>query len=66
MRRATRTSREQRSSSQALEQLRERYDFDYRVVSNLPHAEALKLYADADLVIDQALAGWYMAASRSK
>lgn len=44
---------------QALEELRSRFDFDYRVVKNLPHAEALKLYADADLVIDQALAGWY-------
>ena len=24
-----------------------------------PHAEAMKLYAQADLVIDQLLAGWY-------
>ena len=28
-------------------------------VSGLPHAEAMKLYSQADLVIDQVLAGWY-------
>lgn len=43
----------------ALETLSAEFDFDYRQVSGLPHAEAMKLYGDADLVIDQVLAGWY-------
>jgi glycosyltransferase involved in cell wall biosynthesis len=43
----------------ALEVLRNEFDFDYRVVKGLPHAEAMKLYREADLVIDQVLAGWY-------
>jgi hypothetical protein len=34
---------------------------EYRVVEGVPHSEALKLYADADLVIDQLLIGWYGA-----
>lgn len=33
--------------------------FDFVVVENLPNAEARKIYAEADLVVDQLLAGWY-------
>lgn len=33
--------------------------FDFKVIENIPHAQALQLYQDADLVIDQILIGWY-------
>ena len=32
---------------------------EFRLVENVPHEQALKLYRDADLVIDQLLVGWY-------
>jgi hypothetical protein len=43
----------------ALERLKSRFDFELVLVENTPHAEAVKLYRSADLVIDQILAGWY-------
>ena len=43
----------------ALQELSREFDFEYVAVRKVPHAEALKLYQDADLVIDQVLAGWY-------
>jgi hypothetical protein len=43
----------------ALAELGKRYDFEYVPVRRLSHAEAMRLYADCDLVIDQVLAGWY-------
>jgi hypothetical protein len=43
----------------ALAELSKRQDFEYVAVRNMPHAEAMKLYRGADLVIDQVLAGWY-------
>jgi hypothetical protein len=43
----------------AIAELRSEFDFDYIAVRNMPHAEAMALYRDADLVIDQILAGWY-------
>jgi glycosyltransferase involved in cell wall biosynthesis len=33
--------------------------FDFKLVENMSHQEACALYAQADLVIDQLLAGWY-------
>src|SRR5437764_15466880 len=33
--------------------------FEFRLVENLPYAEVRKLYEQADLLIDQLLAGWY-------
>lgn len=46
----------------AVERLRaEGVAFEFRLVENLPHAEARRLYAQADLVIDQLLIGWYGA-----
>lgn len=33
--------------------------FEIRLVETLPHAEALKIYRGADLVLDQVLIGWY-------
>jgi hypothetical protein len=43
----------------ALEALRGRFDFELILVENKPHAEALRIYAGADIAIDQILAGWY-------
>jgi glycosyltransferase involved in cell wall biosynthesis len=43
----------------ALELLKPEIEFELVLVENLPHTEALKLYASADLAIDQVLAGWY-------
>jgi hypothetical protein len=43
----------------ALAELGKRYDFEYVPVRGLPHAEAMRRYAECDLVIDQVLAGWY-------
>lgn len=33
--------------------------FEFVLVEGLPHAEAMRLYARADLLVDQLLAGWY-------
>ncbi|OAI49738.1 hypothetical protein AYO43_02830 [Nitrospira sp. SCGC AG-212-E16] len=33
--------------------------FEFVLVERLSHAEAMRLYADADLLIDQLLVGWY-------
>jgi glycosyltransferase involved in cell wall biosynthesis len=43
----------------AVERLRGRHDVELRLVEGLPHAEAMQLYRDADLVIDQLRIGWY-------
>lgn len=43
----------------ALQALQPRFDFELVLVENTPHAEALKIYSDCDLAIDQILAGWY-------
>lgn len=46
----------------AVERLRARgLDFEFILVENLSHAEARRLYATADLAIDQVLAGFYGA-----
>jgi hypothetical protein len=44
---------------EAVERLKQRWPIELILVRGLPHAEALKLYGQADLVIDQLLAGWY-------
>ncbi len=36
-------------------------DVDFRLVENVPHDEAMAMYRDADLVIDQLRVGWYGA-----
>ncbi|CAN1209692.1 Glycosyl transferase group 1 [Tumidithrix helvetica PCC 7403] len=33
--------------------------FDFAIVEKIPHTQALQLYREADLVIDQILIGWY-------
>ena len=45
----------------AMANLTPRFDVDFRLVENLPHAEAMELYRSADLVIDQLRVGWYGA-----
>jgi nucleotide-binding universal stress UspA family protein len=35
--------------------------FELQVIEGVPHAEAMRLYAEADLIIDQILIGWYGA-----
>ena len=45
---------------EAAERLRrEGVPFDLEMIENLPHAEATRRYRDADIVVDQLLAGWY-------
>ena len=45
---------------EAAERLRrEGVPFDLEMIENLPHAEATARYRDADIVVDQLLAGWY-------
>jgi glycosyltransferase involved in cell wall biosynthesis len=48
-----------RQIAEALDALRTEFEFEFRLVQGLSHAEALALYADADLLVDQLLAGWY-------
>lgn len=43
----------------AIESLGKKYQIDFIQVKGIPHQEALKIYQHADLIIDQALAGWY-------
>ncbi|MGH9908681.1 MAG: glycosyltransferase [Pyrinomonadaceae bacterium] len=43
----------------AVERLKQRHQINFVLVEGMPHAEAMKAYRSADLVIDQVLAGWY-------
>ncbi len=43
----------------ALDRLKDRFGFELLLIENKPHAEAMELYRDADLAIDQIQAGWY-------
>ncbi|MEO7728986.1 MAG: hypothetical protein ABIS45_17170 [Burkholderiales bacterium] len=43
----------------AVERLKRRFAIEFIQVKGMPHAEAVKTYRGADLVIDQVLAGWY-------
>lgn len=45
--------------TEALEALRGEFDFELRLVQGLPHEQAMALYREADLLVDQVLAGWY-------
>ncbi len=46
---------------QNLEKLKERYGggIEIIIVENMPNKQALKVYSEADLAIDQVLIGWY-------
>ena len=43
----------------AVKRLQERYPIELILVQNIPYEEALKIYQQADLIIDQTLVGWY-------
>lgn len=43
----------------ALDALREEFDFEVETVQGVPHAEAMRRYRSAHLVVDQVRAGWY-------
>ena len=43
----------------AIEELKQSYDFDFKLVQGVSHEEAVKIYAKADLIIDQILTGSY-------
>jgi len=43
----------------AISRLERRYPIEYVEVKGVPHEKALQIYRNADLIIDQALAGWY-------
>lgn len=45
--------------NKAIEELKEKYDFDYIQVQNMPQSEAKKLYRTADIIVDQLLMGTY-------
>lgn len=38
-----------------------REQFELRLIEGVAHAEAMRMYADADLIVDQILIGWYGA-----
>ncbi len=42
-----------------LKKLKKKYNIEIMLIENVPHKDALKIYAEADLVIDQLLVGWY-------
>jgi hypothetical protein len=44
---------------EALEALSGHFAFDLVLVQGKTHEEAMRIYRDADLVVDQVLAGWY-------
>jgi len=44
---------------EAVRKLRGKYDFDYRRIEKMNHEEAIRLYRDADLIIDQIFCGSY-------
>lgn len=45
----------------SIKKLQEKYDMELVIIENLPYAEAIKRYHEADLVIDQINVGWYGA-----
>jgi glycosyltransferase involved in cell wall biosynthesis len=43
----------------AIEQLKSRFDFEFKLIHNLPHHEALTVMADSDIMLDQFVIGTY-------
>lgn len=43
----------------AVNKLAEKYPVELVLVENVSHQEALRMYAQGDLIVDQVLAGWY-------
>lgn len=44
---------------QALENLKKNYKIEILFIESMPNQKALEIYKEADLLIDQVLAGWY-------
>ncbi|WP_434305520.1 glycosyltransferase family 1 protein [Clostridium botulinum] len=44
---------------EAIDKLKKKYNFDFKLVEKLPHMEAKKIYREADLIVDQILGGSY-------
>lgn len=56
------THRESKGTSfiiNAVQNLEQKYDFEFRLVENVSHEEAKKIYEKADLIIDQVLSAGY-------
>ena len=47
----------------AVEKLKETYDFDFKLIENIPRTEALNLMSECDIFIDQLILGSYGLAS---
>ncbi len=45
--------------NKALEDLKNKYDFEFRLIQGMSHKEAMKIYRKADLIVDQILIGSY-------
>jgi len=43
----------------AVESLKKKYDVELALVENMPNERAIEVYREADIVVDQLLAGWY-------
>lgn len=43
----------------AIEKLKEKYDFEFRLVQNMPHSKAMELVKSSDIFIDQLMLGGY-------
>jgi glycosyltransferase involved in cell wall biosynthesis len=43
----------------AIDDLKKDYAINFRVIEGIPHEKAMKLYEEADLIVDQVLAGSY-------
>lgn len=43
----------------AIEELKDTYDFEFKLVHGISHVEAKKIYEEADIIIDQLLIGSY-------
>ncbi|QAA30590.1 glycosyltransferase [Clostridium manihotivorum] len=44
---------------EAIEELKQSYDFNFQLVQGMSHEEAVKIYESSDLIIDQILTGSY-------
>lgn len=59
------TSRDMKGSIyiiEALKKLQMKYhNINVKIIENVPHDQALKMYMEADIIIDQVLIGWYGA-----
>jgi len=45
--------------TRTMDKLKKKFPINFRLIQNLTHEDAFKLYRTADIVIDQLLCGWY-------